>query len=305
MRKSLARKPSAMLPVVVLLTGAVVQAGAAANATAGASLPGAQLPFIENLGQVSAAEVAFYANTFGGSVFVNYSGEWRYHLPATPDTASERTGAGTWAFSERLLNAAKTRPVGESPAAAIVSYFKGDADQWRTDIGSYRSIAFNDIYPGVRLRLNARGNNVEKLFYVAPYADADRIRLQIDGVERLATNQRQQLVLETDLGNIVFTAPKAFQNIGGRRVDVDVAYVVDDNQYGFSLGAYDRAYELIIDPLLASTFIGGDNTNAISDFERIHDVVERDGYVFVAGVTDSGNYPATLGYNTSYNRGFL
>ena len=45
------------------------------------------------------------------------------------------------------------------------------------------------------------------------------------------------------------SAPVAWQEIGGRRVPVDVAFVVSsDSSVSFRLGAYDRRYPLTIDP---------------------------------------------------------
>ena len=80
-----------------------------------------------------------------------------------------------------------------------------------------------------------------------------------------------------------FTKPVAYQEIGGKRVEVAVAYTIhglesegvqrgkgepetsnskletrnwNPETYGFKVASYDKTQELIIDPLLASTFLG-------------------------------------------------
>ncbi|MEK6737226.1 MAG: SBBP repeat-containing protein, partial [Planctomycetota bacterium] len=65
--------------------------------------------------------------------------------------------------------------------------------------------------------------------------------------------------------------------------------------YGFMVASYDKTKDLIIDPLLASTYLGGvfeDHGKAIT--------VDADGNVFVTGETLSSDFPTTPGaYDTS------
>ncbi len=49
---------------------------------------------------------------------------------------------------------------------------------------------------------------------------------------------------------------------------VEVAYVVAENHhYGFELGEYDEQQELIIDPLLDSTYLGGHNPTPPGNYD--------------------------------------
>ncbi len=67
--------------------------------------------------------------------------------------------------------------------------------------------------------------------------------------------------------------------------------------YGFTVASYDRTRELIIDPLLASTYLGGLD----SDYGYSL-AIDSDRNIFVAGYTMSSDFPATTGaYDVSYN----
>jgi len=249
------------------------------------------IPFIKNQGQTH-SDVAFYAETFAGTVFVDKQGEIIYSLPL------DKTKKQGWVFREKLLNSNNIQPKSNELSPSKISYFTGEKSNWRSNITSYQSIRFDNVYPGVDVKLQAKFSNMEKLFYIAPNANPSQIKLEIAGANRLAINADRELVLATDAGNVKFTAPVAFQYIDKEKVNVDVAYMVSGNSYGFQLGEYDKSHELIIDPLIAATFIGGSNTSAISDFENVSDIVEHSGSVFITGTTDSTDFPVTTGFTT-------
>ena len=51
--------------------------------------------------------------------------------------------------------------------------------------------------------------------------------------------------------------PVTYQVIDGTRREVESRYVIDANEVGFEIGAYDRAQPLVIDPVLTySTYFG-------------------------------------------------
>jgi hypothetical protein len=87
------------------------------------------------------------------------------------------------------------------------------------------------------------------------------------------------------------TRPVAYQERGGARRAIAVAYEVRGDSYGFHLGAYDPELPLVIDPLLQATYLGGSGGEAAWAM-AIH---PTSGDVYVAGFTYSTNFPGTTG----------
>jgi hypothetical protein len=243
------------------------------------------VPFIENRGQTD-ARVAFYAHTFAGTAFVTRHGELVLDLPGAR-TAKTRQG---WALTETPVSTAKMMPKGTRRSATNVSVFQGrDARTWRRHLSTFRSVRVGHPWPGIAYAIRAHGNNIERVFTVAPHANAQRIRMRVGGARGLRV-RKGSLAIVTGNGPVALSRPVAYQVEHGRRVPVNVAYVVDGDQYGFRLGAYDHARPVVIDPLIQSTYLGG------SGFDEAKSVsVSSNGDVYVAGRTTSTNFPDTTG----------
>ena len=277
-----------------------------------------RVAFIENKGQLD-RQVRFYARTFGGAVFVTGEGEIVYSLPKTEIKDAPTLGkkgealseiSGGVVLREIFCNAQKGAIRGEAPSSTKVSIFKGkDPSKWQSGLSTYNLVSFGEIYTGIELKLSARGNNVEKRFYVSPGADVSQIKIDLSGAEGLSVSEQGGLVAETALGAASFTRPVAYQEKDGKRQYVEVAYEIlrsgpltskgkpEGPRYAFKLGAYDPARTVVIDPLLASTFIGG----SAQDYGRSA-VIDGSGRVYVTGRTESSDYPTTTGaYDESYN----
>ena len=122
----------------------------------------------------------------------------------------------------------------------------------------------------------------------------------------MSVNEHGELEVETELGPVKFTKPVAYQEIDGKRVEVDVEYsiqktgiedqeaecekqeVVAEGQggkgeeenskltYSFKVASYDKTKDLIIDPLLASTFLGGGSGDCANDI-----TIDKEGNIYV------------------------
>ncbi len=208
------------------------------------------LPFIENRGQAD-EKVVFYAKTLGGTLFVTKKGELVYFLPRYEDKA-EGNGLETKAkvkspkvtggvvLKERLIDAEIKGIKGEDPSETKVGYFKGkDEAQWRSHIPAYSLVSLGEVYEGIELSLKAYGKNVEKLFYVRPPSEPERITLSVEGADEIRVDEKTgELVVKTGLGDVRFTKPVAYY-LDEPEKKVGVSYRVKGNTYTFALNDYD------------------------------------------------------------------
>ncbi|MDD5482491.1 MAG: PQQ-binding-like beta-propeller repeat protein, partial [Kiritimatiellae bacterium] len=265
-----------------------------------------RVPFIANEGQLASPEVKYYAKTFGGTVYALADGKIVYVLPKYE--SGKKAGAAV--ITEILRGAFQARPSGAGQSKARVNSFTGGRpENWKTNLPVFDRLDFGEVYDGINLLLSARGNNVEKIFVVSPGADPDEIILGFEGTSGMQIAPDGRLELLTALGKVCFTAPVAWQTdapaapAGGlaeeilnasdrTRPDftpVEVAYALrGDGAVGFRLGSYDRSRPLVIDPFLASTFIGGGGADAVQAI-----VVDSQTNVYAAGWTDSVDFPVT------------
>jgi hypothetical protein len=179
-----------------------------------------------------------------------------------------------------------------------VNYLLGDdPSKWVTDLPTYSDIVYNGLYPGVDLTYSGNDGRLKGTYTVAPHADASQLRWKYTGAQSVSVSEdgSLQVVLVTNgtggtemPPSIVEQAPVAWQEIDGGRVAVDASYALSsDGIVSFQLGMYDPSYLLTIDPLLTySTYLGGagfDQANGIT--------VDSAGNTYVAGYTDSSNFP--------------
>ncbi|AYU89948.1 MULTISPECIES: hypothetical protein [Serratia] len=256
-----------------LWAGAVPKPGTAQVQQA---LQGLATPFEANNGQFD-KRVAFMGRTFAGPVYVTRTGRIVYSMPG-------------WSLSETLVDARALNPYGGEQAATQVSRFTGPKSY---QAATYRNVMLGQAWPGIEVELAARGSNVEKLFHVKPHADVDRIQVRLAGAESLRLGEAGELIATTGHGDIAYTAPVAFQMVGGKHLDVPVKYVLNEagDGDGFELGMYDRTRPLVIDPLLQSTYLGGTGTDAVHAIA----IDAASGDVLVGGETQSASFPGVEG----------
>ncbi|MBI5414589.1 S8 family serine peptidase, partial [Candidatus Peregrinibacteria bacterium] len=266
--------------------------------------------FIENRGQVP-DYVAYYAQIFGGTVYVTKSGEIFYDLPMIEkkdlknelDTTlhpekflenKKQERHKGWVLKESFTG--KTRSnfniTASGEAIPNMNFFSGnDESKWQSNVPTFKEVSLGEVYDGIELKLKAEGNNVEKLFSVQPGADPSQIEMRMEGAPVKGIDAEGRLIVETGYGEVKFTTPVAFQEVNGVKKKVQVKYELGSDGYKFKVENYDASKELVIDPLLASTFFGSENYDTlIGDM-----IINVHGNIYITGVTLSSLFPLTPG----------
>ena len=185
---------------------------------------------------------------------------------------------------------------GEERAPGNANYFRGaNPANWKTDVPSYAQVVYRDLWHGVDLLVREKNGALKYEFHLHPGAKVEDIRLSYRGADRIGLDSAGDLLIETAMGTIHDPAPVSFQEIDGRRVQVESRYALASGTnatYGFRLDAGYRAdQELVIDPGIEySTYLGG----ASDDVPR-GVVVDGAGNAFVVGFTQSPDFPVTAG----------
>lgn len=272
--------------------------------------------FIENRGQAG-PHVAYYLQGREVSAFftregVTFSLSGALTPTAGPQLATyrrrEAPASRRWAVKLDFLGANHgARLHGRDRSTGIVSYFKGPAERWQVGLPTFRSVAYEDLWPGIDLEYTISGDGLKYSFLIAPGADAEQIRLAYRGAE-VRLNQAGELEISTPHGGLRDAKPYAYQEQANGHREVAAAYrLEDDHEDGsvicrFELGPYDRAQPLVLDPVVVvyGGYIGG------SGSERGEAIaVDGDGNAYVVGRTDSteATFPASAGPDLSFNGG--
>ncbi|MCW5979225.1 MAG: SBBP repeat-containing protein [Bryobacteraceae bacterium] len=185
---------------------------------------------------------------------------------------------------------ARATAVGTQPLPGRANFLIGDEPQgWRTGLPLFSAIEYRGLYPGVDLRYAISEGRLKSEFVIRAGADPGDIRLSYTNAARIRIEADGSLEVQSDTGRLRESPPVAFQRTGAGRVSVASQYrMLPDGAVGFRIGPYDARYDLIIDPELQfSTLLGGSSLDYATDL-----AVTAEGEIYLAGWTDSVNFPA-------------
>jgi muconolactone delta-isomerase len=253
--------------------------------------------WVKNEGQWD-ERALFSASGYFGNTWVTKDGEL-LHVAVKKEECKDKTEKAqtcpskSWVISERWIGGKVQAIKGEEELQTEVSYFVGnDPSKHRSNLSTYRYVSLGQVWSGVEVKLKATQKTVEKLFYVKPGADPSKIVVQVDGAEGLKLSKDGEIIIKTGLGELKLSKPIAWQEKDGKKLPVEVSYkLIGKNRYSFMVAKADPSLPIVIDPILQSTYLGGSDDDVAVDL-AIH---PQTGEVYVAGYTNSKNFPKTTG----------
>lgn len=203
------------------------------------------------------------------------------------------------------------------------NYFLGnDESKWAPDCGNFTRLTYRNVWDGIDVVYYGEGDQLKYDYVVKPGADPSNVRLRWLGLEEplalipaQAGNQNSNsavipakagiqpdtgLLLATSVGTLREGIPLAYQrDENGARVPVEVSFVIlSENEVGLEVvGKWDRTKELVVDPLVYSTYLGGSGWDDIFAI-----ATDNIGNTITAGSTQSQDFPITAGcFDETYN----
>ena len=141
--------------------------------------------FIENQGQVD-DRVSFYVQ--GRHTAAYFTSTSVYYSLREPTPMREASTAPTrQAVVQLEFLDANPEPLIQAVdrTGAIVSYFRGPKEEWKTGLATYSGVVYKDLWPGIDLEFTGPEGKLKYTFHVRPGADPKQIRLAYRGARSI------------------------------------------------------------------------------------------------------------------------
>jgi hypothetical protein len=269
--------------------------------------------FTENLGQVGNDSIKYYI--IGNGIwflengFVLYIREPVEEKEQKPLGKKPRMGEETLKPEPRngvvlkllFVGCNNVVPEGRNPLGHKSNFFYGSiSSEWRTEVSNYKEIYYRNIYNGIDLKYYFKDKELKYDFFVYPGAKVEQIRMKYEGANDLEIDQLGNLVIETEIGDVIENQLYIYQDYEGEQYQKEGNFLLfGKSEFGYEITEeYHQNQVLVIDPVLEfSTFIGWARE------DRPYEIaVDTMGNSYITGKTHSEGFPTTPGaYDETYN----
>ena len=231
--------------------------------------------FLENRGQISNKEVLFYGTIQNGKIgfCIGKIIFWIEDINS---------------FVEyEFVNAEKIKPIAVNELTVKSNFFLGSKESY-SSVRNFNGILYENLWNGIDLFYKITPLGIKYEFRIAPSGDPKDIWLKCSMFDSL-TIEKQSLAITKDKVMLIDNGLTVLQE----DKIIEAEFILKDKgTFGFKIEEYNKEKPLIIDPLLYSTFIGG---NAIEEGFTI--TLDDVGNIYVAGFTSSVDFPIANALN--------
>ena len=101
------------------------------------------------------------------------------------------------------------------------NYFIGNnSEKWASNVHGYSDVSLIDFYDGIDLHFISNENGVKYEFIIEPNSDPKEILLSYSGQKSIKVDKRGNLILKTDIGNVIEEKPYVYQVIDGKKTEI-------------------------------------------------------------------------------------
>ena len=198
-----------------------------------------------------------------------------------------------------FLGSKEVIPYGRERCSWNTNYFRGsDPDSWYSDVPNYKEIVYPNVWDGIDIVYKLEEGNIKYDIVVSAGADPDQIQFKIDGADNVFIDRNGNLKMRNRFSDVFDSGLVAFyEDESSKKIDVKFK-LPGKKTFGIALSDYDHSQDIIIDPLVYSTYIGGSGRDSEMDI-----VVDSQGNSYIAGISEDAttNYPTTPGaYETNH-----
>ncbi|HTF06212.1 MAG TPA: SBBP repeat-containing protein, partial [Bacteroidia bacterium] len=274
--------------------------------------------FIENKGQMTdmngktIPSVFFQTSSPGVDVYLRDSGLTYVftriitdpgNSPAKGKTATGVQTKKEWGRLDMILEGSsisRAQIVTGAPAGqGYTNYYHAHCPDGILRVNEYNELIVENVYEGIDLVLHTdQSSGIKYDFIIHPGADPGKIVMKYNGAENIQLlNNGRGLRVKTKLGEITEGNVFSFQD--SKANEISSSFILESNRLRFSVGEYDHAKILTIDPPLTwATYYGGSADDFCFDV-----ITDQQGNVFVTGTATASNFPCLDPGSGTYYQG--
>jgi len=192
-----------------------------------------------------------------------------------------------------------------NPLVGSFNYLIGrDTSKWITNQRIFGELLYHNLYESTDVIFHVNGNSIENDFIIHPDGNIDDIGLRYNNVECMSINNNGELIYKIGSAKFKEIIPEAFQIIHGRKINVELKYVLmSGNLVKFKAAKYNHDFDLIIDPqLFYLSYFGGSGDDFLYQSNIEKDI---EGNIYFCGRTTSDDLPIISGGSANINHGAM